>query len=47
MALSWLNLRPSVASVTLRALPAGPYTASVCCGGEGAVNQQLARDEQH
>lgn len=25
------------------ALPADPCVASVCCGGEGAVNQQLAR----
>ena len=25
------------------ALLAGPCVASVCCGGEGAVNQQLAR----
>lgn len=31
------------AQLCLSAPPAGPCVASVCCDGEGAVNQQLAR----
>lgn len=32
-----------VSHTACSALPAGPCVASVCCGGEGAVNQQLGR----